>query len=218
MSILTLGTAVCAASKATVVVGTVWIVVETSVVLIEMGASSEVATLESVAHARVTVSGTGSPVTTVIPASSTVHAPAVTATIDSIEVRPSEVEIVAVGIACIDAEVPVAGVPVEWTIEIGGFNISAILPVEQYVAEVQVTVLPVDAVEVLPAADVHQVVEVDFVGSLVLFLRHIQFIRHLVCQEESLLTSLFVTHGVCRCCEGEQCCEGDDKLFHIFSF
>ena len=53
-----------------------------------------------------------------IPASTTIHSPAVTSTIGNVEVRATEVEVVAVRISGVDAEMPVTSVPVERAIEI----------------------------------------------------------------------------------------------------
>jgi len=146
----------------------------------------------------------------VVPAVSAVHPPAVSATIDGIEVGRSKIEVAAMGITCVDAEVPETTAPVKRTIEIGGFNKSTILPIEQDITEVEITTLPVGAIEVGLRVDTHQIVEVDLIGCLVLFLGQVELIRHLVGKEECLLASLFVTHGVCLDCESEQCCEGDD--------
>jgi hypothetical protein len=49
----------------------------------------------------------------------------------------------------IDAEVPVASIPVEWTIEVACCAISGILPVIEYVTHVEVTIVPVCTVEVI---------------------------------------------------------------------
>ena len=167
-------------------------------------------------HSHVTITASVSDVcAAVIVRTSAVHAPAVSSTIDGVEVRPSEVEEVTMGIACIDTEVPISGLPVEGAIEVGGINKSTILPVEQNIAQVEIALLPVDAVEIGLCVDAHQIVEVYLERSFVLFLGEIQFIRHLVGQEEGLLACLFVTHGVSRSSECKQCHEGDDHFFHI---
>ena len=57
-----------------------------------------------------------------------------TSTVRNVEVRATEVEVVAAGIAGVDAEVPVTCVPVERTVEVGGIDICSILPVEQNIA------------------------------------------------------------------------------------
>ena len=122
-------------------------------------------------------------VTSVIPTSSAVHAPTVSSTINVPEVRASEIEVVTIGVAGVDAEVPVTGFPVEGAIEVGGCNIHVVLPVEQDVTQVEVALCPVGTIEVGLRVDAHQVVEIHFVGGLVLLLGEVQFVRHLVGEE-----------------------------------
>ena len=55
--------------------------------------------------------------------------PGMTATVGGIEVRTSEVEIVTMRVAEIDAEMPVACLPVEGTVEIAGCHKGVPLPV-----------------------------------------------------------------------------------------
>ena len=166
-----------------------------------------VAFVESVTHARECLSAIASSctgtvvmestlceVTSVIPGLASTSVPAVVTTIGGPEGRASEIEIVAVRIACIDAEMPVARLPVERAIEIGGIEECAVLPVEKYVTDVEISACPVFAIEVVGRGDAHEVVEVDLIASLILFFREIEFICHLVGKKQSLLTSLFVTH------------------------
>lgn len=115
-----------------------------------------------------------------------------------------EEEIVAVWVAGVDTEVPVAGIPVERAVEISRGNVCAILPVEQYVAQVEVALTPIVTVEVVVCIDTHEVVEVYLVGSLILCVAEIKFIRHFVGEEQSLLACLFVAHGFCRNCHYKQ--------------
>ena len=157
-------------------------------------------------------------VASMIPTASAVHSPTMTTTIDIPEVRTSEVEVVAVGIAGIDAEVPVAAVPVARAIEIRGCQVGVVLPVEQDVTQVEIALCPVNTVEVGLRVDAHQVVEVDLVGSLILLLGEVQFVCHLVGEEQSLLAGLLVTHCACRQSEGQQCCHGYQKSFHCRKF
>jgi hypothetical protein len=92
----------------------------------------------------------------------------VAATIGNVEVGTSEVEIGAMRIACIDTEVPVATIPVERTVEVAGGAVCTILPVEQNIAQIHITALPVQSIQVVVVVDTHQIVEVDFVCSLIL--------------------------------------------------
>ena len=129
-----------------------------------------------------------------IPASSAVYSPAVVASIANVEVWSTEEEVVAARVTCVDSEMPVTAVPVERTIEVGGIAESAILPVEQDIAQVEITLSPVYAIQVIVSIDAHQIVEVHLIGCLVLIIGQIQLVSHLVSQEECLLACLFVTH------------------------
>jgi hypothetical protein len=97
-----------------------------------------------------------------------VHPPAVTSTIGYVEVGTAEVEIVAMRIAGVDAEVPVACIPDQRTIEIGSSTEQIPLPGEKNVAQIQITALPVGTEYVVLAGDSHEVVEVYLIGGLIL--------------------------------------------------
>ena len=149
-----------------------------------------------------------------IPRVSAVHVPGVTSTIDAIEVRTSEVEVVTMGIACINAKVPEACIPVERTVEIGGIQVELVLPVQKDIAQVEVTALPIDSVEIVLGINAHEVVKVYLVGCFILLFREVELVGHLVGEEQSLLTGLLVAHGVGRCYESEQCHKGGHHLLH----
>ena len=119
------------------------------------------------------------------------------ASIGSIEMWASEVEVVTSWVVAIDAEVPIACLPVEWAIEIGGCEECVPLPVEQYVAQIEVTALPIGTKHVVTPCYTHQIVEIDFVCSFVLFVCQVQLIRHLVGEEQGLVAGLLIAHGVC---------------------
>ena len=175
-----------------------------------------VAAVPAVQHAEVAVSCRAVVVTArVVVAVSADMVPGMTAAIAGIEHRTSEVEVVAVRIAGIDAEVPVAPVPIQRTVEIRGVNESLPLPVQQNIAHVQVAALPICAVHVVVARHTHQVVEVDFVGCLVLCVSQVQLVGHLVRQEQSLVPCLLVAHCLARCCYRQQCYQGHHHLLHI---
>ena len=150
-----------------------------------------------VAHADVaalwTVCSEG---TTVVPRASVVVVPSMSAAVGVPEVRTSEVEIVAIRVAGIDAEVPVACIPVERTIEVGSCAVGCILPVEENIAQIEVTASPVCSIKVVARVDAHQIVEVHLVGSFVLLFGEVQLVSHLVGEEQSLLASLLVAHCV----------------------
>ena len=99
------------------------------------------------------------------------------------KVWTSEIEEVAVWVTGIDAKVPVASVPREWAIEVGCIHVSPILPIEQYVAKVKVALLPIESVEIVHVVDTHEIVEVDFIGSLILLVGEVELVCHLVGQE-----------------------------------
>ena len=145
----------------------------------------------------------------VIVAVSAYSVPGVCTMIGVIEVRTSEVEVVTVWVTGIDAEMPVAGVPVQRTIEIGSCDEGIPLPVKQDIAQVEITALPVGSIHIVTAGDTHQIVEIDLIGCLVLFVSEIQLISHLVGQEQGLVAGLLIAHCVCRdgCCQHHHQCE-----------
>ena len=162
-----------------------------------MARTTEVATVPTVVHTNVlSVGGTVVIAVTVIVAMTSNPMPGVTAAIGGIEVGTAEVEVITMRIAQIDAEVPVACLPVEGTVEITGCHEGIPLPVVENITQVQVTALPVGAEHVGSPSNSHQVVEVDLVGGLILLVCQVQFVGHLVGQEQSLVAGLFVTHGV----------------------
>ena len=172
-------------------------------------ATTELTTIPAVLHADVLSVMTIVAAVSVIIAMATYSVPGMGTTIGVIEVRTSEVEVVTVGITGIDAEVPVTGVPVQRTIEIGCCHEGIPLPVEQDITQVEITALPVGSIHIVTAGDTHQVVEIDLLGCLVLFVSKIQLISHLVGQEQGLVASLLITHCVCRdrCCQHHHQCE-----------
>ena len=161
-------------------------------------------------HADVlSVRGTEVVAMTVIVAVAADSVPGMGTTIGDIEVRTPEVEVVAMRIAGVDAKVPVACIPVQRTVEIGCCDESIPLPVEQDIAQVEITTLPVGAVHVVAAGDTHQVVEIDLIGCLVLLVGEVQLVSHLVCQEQGLVAGLLIAHCVCSdgCCQHHHQCK-----------
>ena len=146
---------------------------------------------------------------------SAINVPGVSAAIGGIEVRTPEVEIVTVRIAAIDTEVPVACLPVEWTIEIASCQIGAPLPVEQDIAEIEIPALPVGAEYICTSCYSHQVVEIDFISCLVLFVSQIQLVCHFVGEEQGLAAGLLVAHCACRHCRGQHHHQCEKHLLHI---
>ena len=175
-----------------------------------------VSAVPAVAHSEVcTISSAVEVVTvSVIVTVSSVTMPGMSSAIGGIEVWPTEVEVVAVGIACIDGEVPETGAPVERTVEVTGCTEGSPLPVEEDVADVEVTALPIDAIDIVNTCYSHQVVEIDFIGGLILLIGQIEFVCHLIGEEEGLIASLFVAHRVGGSCGHDQHYYQGYHLFH----
>lgn len=134
--------------------------------------------------------------------------PGVSAAVCGVEVRVSEVEVVAVRIACVDAEVPETAFPPYRAIEIGSCAECGVLPVEEDVPEVGVANGPASCIHVVVCVNAQEIVEVYLIYCLVLHLVEVEFVSHLVSKEQSLCAGLFVTHGICRC--NERAHESDD--------
>ena len=160
--------------------------------------SVELTPLPTIVHTNVSLVGSAIEVLmTVIEAVAAIVVPTVTASIGGIEVRPSEIEVVTVGITEIDAEVPITCLPVKWTIEILGCKIGAPLPVEKDITQVKVATLPISAEHIRTPRNTHEVVKVDLIRRLILGIRQIQLVCHLVRQDKGFPASLLVTHCTC---------------------
>ena len=156
--------------------------------------------------------------TTIVVSSSAYYVPGMSTTIAGIEHGASEVEVVAMRIAGVDSEVPVASVPIERTVEVAGCTEGFPLPVEQNVAHIQVATLPVGGIDVVVAGDSHEVIQVDFVGSLVLLVGEVQLVGHLVGEEQGLVACLLVAHCLARCCYYQHCYQGYHHLLHSCTY
>jgi len=150
----------------------------------------------------------------IVVTASSVNMPGMAATIGGIEVRTSEVEVVTVRIAGIDAEVPVACLPVEGTVEITGCNIGAPLPVEKDITQIEVAALPIDAKHIGATCHSHQIIEVDFITCLILLIGEVEFIGHFISQEQSLVAGLLITHCGGRDCYRQHRHQGHQHLLH----
>jgi len=158
----------------------------------------EIASVETVSHTIAHVSArTVSESASVIPAVSSVVSPAMTSSVVKEECWASEVEVASIRIDGVNSEVPVPCVPIERAVEIVGSAIESILPVEEYVTQVEVTSCPVVGIKVTCHINVHQVVEVNLVSGLILVVGEIELVCHLVGQEEGLLPCLLIAHGLC---------------------
>jgi hypothetical protein len=130
--------------------------------------------------------------TALVIASAAIVAPAVTATIGQVEMWTTEIEVVAMRIAGIDAEVPYTSLPVERAVEVGSCAKQIPLPAIEDITDIQVATLPVQSKHVALTGDAHQIIQVNLIGSLILCVRQVQLIGHLVRQEKGLSASLFV--------------------------
>ena len=109
------------------------------------------------------------------------------------------------GVDGVNRQEPSGGPPQNGAEEIGGCLEQGILPVVEDVAEVRIAVLQVNAREVALCPDVHQVVQVDLVGVVVLLFVEVEFIRHFVGQKPGPVAGFFVGHGLCGGQSREEC-------------
>ena len=183
---------------------------------IMLATRAEIATLIAISHAKVdtTMLRWTMPRTPFIPTAAAIMTPTMPTAIHGNEMGTTEIEISAMGIPYIDGETPKAIPPYQRAIEIAGGHISVVLPTQQDIAQVQIALCPTPAIEVIIAVDAHQVVQVDFVGGLVLVIGEIEFIGHLVGQEQRVFPCLLVAHGVGLHREGEQGGQDGNHLFH----
>ena len=167
------------------------------------GASSELTTVEPIAQSHAIAFAE---TTSMIPAPTAIHPPTMTATVLYIKVWTTEEEVVAMRITGIDAEVPETARPIKRTVEIAGCAKGIVLPIPENIAQVEVTLPPIYAIKVVVIIDTHEIIEVNLISSLVLVISKIQFVCHLIREEECLLASLLIAHGMGRYCHYEQSC------------
>jgi hypothetical protein len=180
-----------------------------------VASAMELTTVPTVVHTYVFSSwGTEVLSVTIVVTAISMDMPGMSATIGGIEVRTSEVEVITMRIAGVDAEVPVASLPIKGTVEIAGCNKGIPLPVEEDITQIEVATLPVDAKHIGATCHTHQIVEVDLVTSLVLLVAEVELIGHLIGQEQSLVAGLLETHGGGRDCDCQHRHQGHQHLFH----
>ena len=126
----------------------------------------------------------------------------------------ASIEVIAAIVVAIDGEVPAACTPHDRTQEVIGNHQEVVLPVVQDAAEVVQSVAVIAAVEIRRRINTKEVIEVDFVGIVVLLLVEVQLVCHLVRQVESLCLCAVETHciGTHPGCHHKNC--GENKLFH----
>ena len=132
---------------------------------------------------------------------------AVTAFVGLISRRSSTIVVVLVGITVVDDKAELFACVGDGTVEVFHRDESVVLCYGEHVLQFGVASCPVHSVEVACHFHVHDVVEVDFVGSVILVVGESQFIGHFVGQEQGLVTCLAVTHGVCVC---QHCHDSDE--------
>ena len=109
---------------------------------------SVVTSVKSVSHAGrfMTYSRSVTKIPAAVPRAMPIVMPAMPAIVNEDKVWSAKIEIVTMGVTCVDGKVPVASVPVQRTIEIAGCAESTILPVEQYIAQVEIASSPIVAI------------------------------------------------------------------------
>ena len=109
---------------------------------------SVVTSVKAVSHAGrfMTYSRSMTKIPAAVPRAMPIVMPAMPAIVNEDKVWSAKIEIVTMGVTCVDGKVPVASVPVQRTIEIAGCAESTILPVEQYIAQVEIASSPIVAI------------------------------------------------------------------------
>lgn len=124
--------------------------VVTSVVarIVEVPASvvSEITSVEAVSHSEPALSWAWTKWAPMIPTVSAVHSPTVCPIVCCIETWATEIEICSIWIACVYAEPPDSVGPCKRAIEVCRSAESVVLPVEENIAQVQISSCPICAV------------------------------------------------------------------------
>lgn len=176
-----------------------------------MTAVAIVATVPTIAHAEMMGAlymGTIIVMMSFIEAASSVPVPTMASAIGGIKAGTSEIEVFTMGIACVHTKMPIACIPIEGTVEIGGCTEQIPLPGIEDEIQVGIASLPVSAEDVGPTCYAHQVIEVYLIGCLILCIRQIEFVCHLISKEQCLAACLFITHGTRLTRHGQHCNEG----------
>ena len=178
-------------------------------------AAMELTTVPTVVHTHMLPSWSAEVLSvTIVVATIAMYVPGMSTTIGDIEARCSEVEVVTVRITGVDAEVPVACLPIEGTVEIAGCQEGIPLPVHKDITQIEVATLPIDAKHVRATSHTHQIVEVDLITSLVLLVGEVELIGHLISQEQGLSAGLLETHCGGRYCYRQHRYQDHQHLFH----
>ena len=106
--------------------------------------------------------------------------------------RTSLEEMVSVAVDAVDAEAPYAIPPGDRGEEILEASKLLVLPGGEHVLQVSVATVPPYATDIGTGVDHEQVVEVDLVDGIVLRVCQVQFVSHLVAEEECLVPSIII--------------------------
>lgn len=107
------------------------------------------------------------------------------------------------GVDGVNRQEPSGGSPQNGAEEIGGCLEQGILPIIEDATQVCIAIFQINARGIACCADVHQVVQVNFIGVVVLLVVKVELIRHFVCEEPGPVAGFFVGHGM----DAGQSCE-----------
>jgi len=138
---------------------------------------------------------------------------AVTASVGNPYAGTTVVEVVAIVVA-IDGEEPAACTPSDRTEEIVGCKKQAVLPVVQDAAQVVQTIVVITTIEVGRRTNPQKIVEVDFVGIVILLVVEVEFVCHLVRQVEGFCLCATETHCIGTRVGYHRKHQGENNLFH----
>ena len=122
----------------------------------------------------------------------------VSSSVNTESVRTGAIEVIAVSIASVDWVVPSAASPCQRAIEVVEPNVDTILIVGENIAKVCVAAAPPCAVKVTVVVDAEQIVKVHLVGQFILLFGQVEFVCHLVGEEEGLTLCFVDWQGVHR--------------------
>ena len=95
-------------------------------------------------------------------------------------------------------ETPNASVPIKGAVEIGSVDEAPVLIVGEHISQVGISSCPTGSLYIGISIAVKKIVKVNLIDSLALHIVKSQFVGHFVGEEQSFVSCLFVTHGICR--------------------
>lgn len=109
-------------------------------------------------------------------------------------------------IAVVDCEVQCALADDYRSVEVLGLEEKFILPAGKYITEFICTAIPIDSEDVSSTNQAIEVVQIDFIDSVVLVICEVQFVGHLIGEEKRFAACPFVAHSVSvhHCCENDR--------------